>query len=224
MTPPAAGANPFIIEIQLLSEAGTRWKFDSCVVPKRVQVMRAQRHRARRPHPVGIFVSILQTDSRFVRWQAVLQGGIMFKRIVVAVDASDTGELALQTAIGLAAEWRAQLRIVHAVDLVNLNAGAEFLDQPRLSEDIVRNGQEVLSRSETKATASGVTFETHLIMIETLKQSASEAIAGDAEAWGADLIVIGTHGRRGLRRLFLGSVAEGVARAATTPVLLIRGK
>jgi len=148
----------------------------------------------------------------------------MFKRIVVAVDASDTGELALQTAIGLAAEWHAQLRIVHAVDLVNVNAGAEFLDQPRLSEDIVKNGQEVLGRSETKAAASGVAFETHLITIETLKQSASEAIASDAETWGADLIVIGTHGRRGLRRLFLGSVAEGVARAATTPVLLIRGE
>jgi nucleotide-binding universal stress UspA family protein len=69
-----------------------------------------------------------------------------------------------------------------------------------------------------------VAFETHLITIETLKQSASEAIASDAETWGADLIVIGTHGRRGLRRLFLGSVAEGVARAAATPVLLIRGK
>lgn len=148
----------------------------------------------------------------------------MFKRILVAVDASETGELALQTALRLATEWQAQLRIVHAVDLVNVNVGAEFLDQPRLSEDIVKNGQGVLSRSEATAAASGVAFETQLIMIETLKQSISEAIASDAEAWRSDLIVIGTHGRRGLRRLFLGSVAEGVARAATTPVLLIRGK
>lgn len=49
-------------------------------------------------------------------------------------------------------------------------------------------------------------------------------IAADAEAWPADLIVICTHGRRGLSHLFLGSVAEGVVRVATKPVLLIRGK
>lgn len=148
----------------------------------------------------------------------------MFKRILVAVDASETGELALQAAIRLANEWQAPLRIVHVVDLVNFNVGSEFLDQPRLSEDIVKNGQEILSRSEAKAAASDVAFETQLITIETLKQGVSELISSDAEAWGADLIVIGTHGRRGLRRLFLGSVAEGVARAATMPVLLIRGK
>lgn len=149
----------------------------------------------------------------------------MFKRILVAVDASETGELALQTAIRLAAEWQAQLlRIVHVVDLVNINVGAEFLDQPRLSGEIVKNGQAVLSRSEAEAAAGDVAFETHLITIETMKQGIPEVIVNDAEAWAADLIVIGTHGRRGLRRLFLGSVAEGVARAATTPVLLIRGK
>jgi nucleotide-binding universal stress UspA family protein len=148
----------------------------------------------------------------------------MFKRILVAVDASDTGELALHTAIRLATEWQAQLRIVHVVDLANINVGAELLDQPRLSEDLVKNGKDVLSRSEATAAASGVAFETDLLAIETLKPGISETIASDAEAWEADLIVIGTHGRRGLRRLFLGSVAEGVARTASTPVFLVRGK
>jgi nucleotide-binding universal stress UspA family protein len=148
----------------------------------------------------------------------------MFKRILVAVDASETGELALHTAIRLATEWQAQLRIVHVVDLANINVGAELLDQPRLSEDLVKNGKDVLSRLEATAAASGVAFETELIAIETLKPGISEAIAGDAEAWAADLIVIGTHGRRGLKRLFLGSVAEGVARTASTPVFLVRGK
>ena len=50
----------------------------------------------------------------------------MFKRILVAVAASETGELALQTAIGLAAESQVQLRIVHAVETANVNMGAEF--------------------------------------------------------------------------------------------------
>ena len=50
------------------------------------------------------------------------------------------------------------------------------------------------------------------------------AIVEEAAAWGADLIVIGTHGRRGFEHLVLGSVAEGVVRRATVPVLLIRSR
>jgi len=148
----------------------------------------------------------------------------MFKRILVAVDASQTGELALQTAIRLATESQAQLRIVHAVDTANINMGAEFVDHSSISESLVKNGQEILSASETTAAAAGLGAETHLITIDTLNKRIPEAIADDAETWPADLIVIGTHGRRGLSRLFLGSVAEGVARVANKPVLLVRGE
>jgi len=148
----------------------------------------------------------------------------MFKRILVAVDKSQTGELALQTAIELAVESQALLRIVHAVDTANINMGADFLDQSSVSEILVKNGQETLSSAEKIAAAAGVGVETRLITIDALNTRIPEAISDDAEAWSADLIVIGTHGRRGLSRLFLGSVAEGVMRVATKPVLLIRGK
>ena len=151
----------------------------------------------------------------------------MFKRIMVAVDASQTGELALQTAIGLAADMQARLRIVHAVDAAQINLSAEFptrSEMSEVSEDIVKAGQKILSSAEATAAAAGLAAETHLITIDTLNQRVPEVIANDAEAWPADLIVIGTHGRRGLSRLFLGSVAEGVARVATKPVLLVRGK
>jgi nucleotide-binding universal stress UspA family protein len=50
----------------------------------------------------------------------------------------------------------------------------------------------------------------------------SQCIVEAARTWGADLIVVGTNGRRGLSRLLMGSVAEGVARTATVPVLLVR--
>lgn len=151
----------------------------------------------------------------------------MFKRILVAVDASQTGELALQTAIGLAAEMQAQLRIVHAVDIANVSMDAEFPTQSEVSgvsEEIIKAGREILRGAEAVAAAAGLAVETNLITIDTLNQRIPETIANDAEVWSADLIVIGTHGRRGLRRLFLGSVAEGVARVATKPVLLVRGK
>ncbi len=147
----------------------------------------------------------------------------MFKRILVAVDASETGELALQTAIGLAAESQSELRIVHAVDVSNVNLDSEQLDHSRLSESIIKSGHDTLRIAEMKAAAVGLAAETELIVLETLKQHIPEAVANDAEAWPADLIVIGTHGRRGLSRLFVGSVAEGIVRVATKPVLLIRG-
>lgn len=148
----------------------------------------------------------------------------MFKRILVAVDASETGKLALQTAIGLAAESQAQLRIVHAVETANVNMGAEFPASAEASEGLVKNGREVLRGAEASATAAGLAPETNLITLDTLHRRIPEAIASDAETWPADLIVIGTHGRRGLSRLFLGSVAEGVARRAEIPVLLLRGR
>ena len=148
----------------------------------------------------------------------------MFKRILVAVDASETSDLALQAAIGLASEQQASMRIVHVVDTTNLNMAADFVTQPPAVEGIIRNGESILGRAEANATAAGVAVETSLIKIETLNQRVAEAIANDADAWPADLIVIGTHGRRGLTRLFLGSVAEGTARISTKPVLLIPGK
>lgn len=148
----------------------------------------------------------------------------MFKRILVAVDASETSDLALHAAIGLASEQQASMRIVHVVDTTNLNMGADFVTEPPVLEGFIRNGQSILSKAESSATAAGVAVETNLIKIETLNQRVAEAIASDADAWPADLIVVGTHGRRGLTRLFLGSVAEGIARVATKPVLLIPGK
>lgn len=148
----------------------------------------------------------------------------MFKRILVAVDASQTGELALETAIGLATESQAQLRIVHVVDTANINIGAELADQYKVSESLVDNAQKILNPAERIADAAGVSAEASLITIDALNKRIPEAITEDAEAWSADLIVIGTHGRRGFTRLLLGSVAEGVARLATKPVLLVRGK
>lgn len=148
----------------------------------------------------------------------------MFKRILVAVDGSHTAELALQEAIKLARELQSQLRIVHAVDTVNINLGTEFPNPPEISDALTKSGQEILRKAKAVAGAAGIPVETRLIEIDTLGHRIPEMIAADAEAWPADLIVICTHGRRGLSHLLLGSVAEGVVRVATKPVLLIRGK
>lgn len=147
----------------------------------------------------------------------------MFKRILVAVDGSHTSELALQEAIKLAGEVRAQLRIVHVVDNVNLNLSAEFPNPSEIWDAMIKGGQAILHKAGATASAAGIAAESGLIEIDTLGHRIPEMIAADADAWPADLIVIGTHGRRGLSHLLLGSVAEGVVRVATKPVLLIRG-
>jgi nucleotide-binding universal stress UspA family protein len=148
----------------------------------------------------------------------------MFKRILVAVDGSHTAEQALQEAIKLAKELQARLRIVHAVDIVNINLSAEFPNPAKISDAITDSGREILRKAEVVARAAGIPVESRLIEIDTWGHRIPEVIAADAEAWPADLIVICTHGRRGLSHLFLGSVAEGLMRVATKPVLLIRGK
>jgi nucleotide-binding universal stress UspA family protein len=147
----------------------------------------------------------------------------MFKRILVAVDGSDTAELALQESIRLAREVQAQLRLVYVIDIINLNVGVDFPFPPEVSGSLAKTGQDILDKAGAVAREAGVSAETALIKIDTLGQRIPQMIAADAEAWPADLIVIGTHGRRGLSHLFLGSVAEGVARVATKPVLLFRG-
>jgi nucleotide-binding universal stress UspA family protein len=148
----------------------------------------------------------------------------MFKRILVAVDGSDTAAQALQEAIKLANEMQAQLRIVHAVDTVNINLDTEFPFPPEISDSLIKAGQAVLHKAEAVAKKAGIAVESHLIKIDTMGSRIPEMIAADADAWSADLIVICTHGRKGLSRLFLGSIAEGIVRVASKPVLLIRGK
>lgn len=146
----------------------------------------------------------------------------MFKRILVAIDASPTSDAALETAIRLAAEAGGRVRIVHAVDTLSLSLGVEFPVPVDLPESVVNNGQALLERAAAVATAAGVATETALLRIDLAGKRLAEAIAEDADAWPADLLVVGSHGRRGMNRLFLGSVAEGIARLAGKPVLLIR--
>ncbi|HMM47653.1 MAG TPA: universal stress protein [Thiobacillaceae bacterium] len=148
----------------------------------------------------------------------------MYKRILVAVDTSPTGQRALETAITLARDAGATLRIVHAIDTISVNLGIEFPLQADATGELMKRGEALLADAAARAEAVGVPAETALLTVSTLELRVAEALAADADTWNADLVVVGTHGRRGLSRLFLGSVAEGIARIANVPVLLIRAK
>ena len=153
----------------------------------------------------------------------------MYKHILVAVDGSDTSNLALQEAVKLAKEHHAMLRLVHVVD--ESPAYMAFDDAAAIDPDTIETvrkalrsaGESVLSKCTAVVRKAGVEADTTKKIVETLGLRIHDAIEEEAAQWPADLIVIGTHGRRGFRRLILGSVAEGLARVSTKPVLLIRG-
>ena len=146
----------------------------------------------------------------------------MYKHILVAVDGSDTSNIALQEAIRLAKDQKAALRLIHVVDEVAAYMDLELPDQlANYQKAIRKRGQKIVSTCVAVVREAGLKADTKVKLIDTLDQRIYDAIEEEAKKWPADLIVIGTHGRRGLRRLMLGSVAEGLARVATLPVLLV---
>ena len=147
----------------------------------------------------------------------------MYRNILVTVDGSHTSEIALREAAKLAKEADGKLRIVHVVETVNFNVDSQFPDPKEIWDAMRKSGETILARAQAAAREAGVDGEARLLEIDTLGRRVPEMIAEEAQTWPADLIVIGTHGRKGISHLFLGSVAEGVVRVATKPVLLIRG-
>jgi nucleotide-binding universal stress UspA family protein len=153
------------------------------------------------------------------------QTRIMYTRILVAVDGSETSKLALGEALALAKVHRSQLRIVHVVDAAPFFVSdSYYANTGKLEAVLVEAGRKMLAEAQAASESAGIQAETRLIETAAMNARIADMIAQEATAWPADLIVVGTHGRRGLSHLFLGSVAEGVARAAAVPVLLIRAK
>ncbi|MBS0359040.1 MAG: universal stress protein [Proteobacteria bacterium] len=147
-----------------------------------------------------------------------------YKNIMVAIDGSNTSNLALQEAIQLTKDQKANLRIIHVVDENFVNYGETYIDYDALSASCREEGQKILNKMEEIARQSNVKFESQLVELKPFEGRIAEKIVDETKKWPADLLIIGTHGRRGFNHLILGSVAEGVIRIATTPVLLIRGK
>ncbi len=148
----------------------------------------------------------------------------MYKHILVAVDGSNTSNLALQEAMKLAKEQQAALRLVHVVDetpaYMTMDTAYALADFQKAMREA---GEKVLATCAATARQAGVKVDTKFVILEVLAQRICDAINDEAKRWPADLIVIGTHGRHGFNHLLLGSVAEGVIRLASKPVLVIRG-
>jgi nucleotide-binding universal stress UspA family protein len=142
----------------------------------------------------------------------------MYKRILVPVDGSDTSNRAVTAALQMARDSGARVRFVHALDELAYLTGYEYsADLMQVARD---GGNQVLEAAQAMARSAGVPADSRLV--ETAGRRLGELVAEEARNWEADLVAVGTHGRRGIGRILLGSGAEQVLRLAPVPVLAVR--
>ena len=146
----------------------------------------------------------------------------MFKRILAPVDGSATSRRGLRAAIDLAKAQRARLVILNVVDAMPVFASLEGMAayDPGILEALRKGGKAILARAAAAAKTRGVKART--VLAENNAGRVADAIVREAKKQRADLIVIGTHGRRGLSRMVMGSDAELVVRYTPAPVLHTR--
>jgi nucleotide-binding universal stress UspA family protein len=145
----------------------------------------------------------------------------MYQHILVPLDGSATAERGFQEALRLAAEQKSKLRLLHVIDdfpmLMEMSAVSSFEASMRKVREY---GEEVLSKARAAAAALDVQADT--VLREVTQGRIADVVVEEARTSGCDLIVMGTHGRRGFSRLALGSDADLVVRASPVPVMLVR--
>ncbi|OLL32151.1 universal stress protein UspA [Burkholderia sp. SRS-W-2-2016] len=144
----------------------------------------------------------------------------MYTRILVAVDGSNTSRRAFEAALDLAKTNGAVLRPFYVVENTPMYFEAPGYDPSILRTRLVEEGQELRAEFSKAMADRGVQGDPAVAEASSLGD-VSEVVLKAAAEFNADLLVMGTHGRRGFQRLILGSVAERCVRQATLPVLLI---
>jgi len=146
----------------------------------------------------------------------------VYRKILVAVDGSGSSKRALDEALRLAKLAHAEVRVVHIVDKSPLFMYAGYYDPVALMEALRANGGAVLDAARDAMAAQRVAGDVEAVETESLADDVAQCLLRYTENHGADLVAMGTHGRRGVQRLVLGSVAERFLRVSHCPVLLTR--
>lgn len=146
----------------------------------------------------------------------------MYTNILVPVDGSPTSDRGLEEAVKLAKLTGARVRLIHVVDELIYAAGMDSFGA--MTADLIlllqKGGEQILMTCKARVEASGVPVDT--AMFDSFAGRVCDLVVAEATQWHADLIVLGTHGRRGVGRVFMGSDAEQIVRLAPTPMLLVR--
>ncbi len=175
-------------------------------------------------------VLIMELRSSEVRMPGALhlerrkKGEPMYRNILVPIDGSKPALIGLKHAIALATDQQARIRLLNVVDEAVIATTMADLEGamviPQVIESLKTQGRKALDRAQAMAQSAGAKSEA--VQIASRGQPVSNVILREAKRAKADLIVMGTHGRRGLNRLLLGSDAERVLRDSSVPVLLTR--
>jgi nucleotide-binding universal stress UspA family protein len=147
----------------------------------------------------------------------------MYKRIVVAVDGSETSGKALDEATNLAREMSSVILLLHVCEEMPIMWEPDGMNMTLMQDSlkaIADAGKELLEKHRKQLAEQSITVETKLV--ETYGGRMGSVISEEAQKWHADLLVVGTHGRKGIAHFLIGSVAEDVTRTASMPVLLVR--
>ncbi|GAB7012409.1 universal stress protein [Halolamina salina] len=147
----------------------------------------------------------------------------MYDDILVPTDGSDTAEAAVDRAVDLAAKYDATVHALYVIDVdaVNYSLGTEQVDRIRQGHlddmpEVKQAADEATGYVADAAAAAGVPAEEHVRAGQP-----ALAIRDAIDELGADLVVMGSHGRSGISRALLGSVAEKVLRKTKIPVLVV---
>jgi len=146
----------------------------------------------------------------------------MYQRILVPIDGSETALKGLDEALQMAKLTGGSVRLIHVVDQLKYVTGFETFAayETDLLPALERAGEQILQEGRARAESAGVKAET--LLFTSLADRVCDLVVSQARSWKADLIVIGTHGRRGVSRAMMGSDAEQIVRISPVPVLLVR--
>ncbi|BCQ28999.1 universal stress protein (plasmid) [Caballeronia sp. NK8] len=145
----------------------------------------------------------------------------MYHRILVPLDGSAIASRALDEALELPHETGAQIQVLYVVDAPPVSARASPHCFQDFHDAYAREGNAVCAEAAIRMEEADFQSSTRVAEVNLADDDLAQRIATSAGEFGADLVVMGTHGRRGWRRIMLGSVAERVVRLAPCPVLLV---
>jgi nucleotide-binding universal stress UspA family protein len=148
----------------------------------------------------------------------------VYRNIMLAVDGSASSKRAIEEAVRIASLAHAAVHAVYVVDKSALFNYGGYYDPQALLDALRSDGRSALGEAREALGAAGIAYKEDMIETESMADDVATCLQRHAQHIGADLVVMGTHGRRGVPRLVLGSVSERFLRFSTCPVMLARAE
>ncbi|QBQ98715.1 universal stress protein [Paraburkholderia pallida] len=201
--------------VNALSAAASEWQADVLIV--------GARHRGRVKRWVDGSVSGALAVSApcpllVVPAEYEARAEARFARMLLATDGSEASAQAIEAAMRLITP-QIELRAIYVVDRSSVAAGP--VAAPGLEESFSGVGRQALAAASEQLGPAGDACETALVATGLIRDDIAHTVLRDAEHWNADLVVLGTHGRRGVARWLLGSVAQRAVEITRVPLLLV---